>query len=184
MKKLFFTLVIALCSVTAAQAQTKVAHINSEKLLDTLPSRKKAIADINELERRGLEELKEMNAKFEKEYYAYIARKDSQTKEMNEYDEGRLAKMQQDMQSREAEIDALLQKMSAEVNDRVLKTVKEAVEVIAKKKGFNYVIDESSTLFANGTNITNEVIPELLRIDAEKTKAKTTPGTGTTPPGQ
>ncbi|MBI3240123.1 MAG: hypothetical protein HYZ43_14965, partial [Flavobacteriia bacterium] len=55
----------------------------------------------------------------------------------------------------------------------ILKTVKDAVDIVAKKKGLNYVIDESSTLFASGSNITNEVIPELMRLDAERTKAKT-----------
>lgn len=180
MKKLFFALVLAL-SAFSAQAQTKIAHINSQSLLDTMPSRKRAIAEINEIERKGLEELKEMNTKFEKAYYEYLSKKDLQSPEMNQYDEGRLQKMQQDMQNREAEIDALLQKMSADLNDRILKTVKEAVAIIAKKKGLNYVIDESTTLFSEGTNITSEVIPELLRLDAQKNPAKTT---GTPAPRQ
>jgi outer membrane protein len=181
MKKLFFALVIALTAVTSVQAQTKVAHVNSQKLLDTMPTRKKAIAEINEIERRGSEELKIMNDNFEKEYYAYMARKDGQSVQMNQYDEGRLSKMQADMQARQSEIESILQKMSQDLNEEILKSVKEAVATASKKKGFNYVIDESSTLFAGGTDITNDVIPELLRIDAEKAKAKaagTTTGTG------
>lgn len=172
MKKLFFALVIALTTVTAAQAQSKIAHINSQALLDTMPSRKAAIAEINELSRRADEELKGMEANLEKEYTAYMGRQKTQTAAMNQYDEGRLQKMQADMQAREQEINQILQGMSAEMNDAILKTVKEAVDIVAKKKGLNYVIDESSTLYASGSNITNEVIPELLRLDAEKTKAK------------
>ena len=182
MKKLFFALVIALTTVTAAQAQSKIAHVNSQTLLDTLPSRKAAIAEINELSRRADEELKAMEANLEKEYNAYMARRPNQTAAMNQYDEGRLAKMQADMQAREQEINQILQTMSSELNEVILKTVKDAVDLVAKRKGLNYVIDESSTLFANGTNITNEVIPELLRIDAEKTKAKAQ--APQTPPGQ
>jgi outer membrane protein len=182
MKKLFFALVIALTTVTAAQAQSKIAHVNSQTLLDTLPSRKAAIAEINELSRRADEELKTMEANLEKEYNAYMARRATQTAAMNQYDEGRLAKMQADMQAREQEINQILQTMSSELNEVILKTVKDAVDLVAKKKGLNYVIDESSTLFANGSNITNEVIPELLRIDAEKTKAKAQ--ASQTPPGQ
>lgn len=182
MKKLFFALVIALTTVTAAQAQSKIAHVNSQTLLDTLPSRKAAIAEINELSRRADEELKTMEANLEKEYNAYMARRATQTAAMNQYDEGRLAKMQADMQAREQEINQILQTMSSELNEVILKTVKDAVDLVAKKKGLNYVIDESSTLFANGSNITNEVIPELLHIDAEKTKAKAQ--ASQTPPGQ
>jgi outer membrane protein len=179
MKKLFFALVIALTAVTSAQAQSKVAHVNSQKLLDTMPSRKKAIAEINEIERRGSEELKIMNDNLQKEYNAYMQRQPTQSAEMNQYDEGRLTKLQSDMQNRQAEIEQILQDMSAKLNDEILKSVKDAVDIIAKRKGLNYVIDESTTLYASGTNITNEVIPELLRIDAEKSKAK---AGGTTPP--
>jgi outer membrane protein len=174
MKKLFFALLIAL-TTASVQAQTKpsvIAHVSSQTLLDTMPSRKAAIAEINELSRRADEELKAMEANLEKEYNAYMARRGTQTAAMNQYDEGRLAKMQADMQAREQEINQILQTMSTQMNEVITETVKAAVEVVSKKKGITYVIDENSVLYAGGTNITNEVIPELLRIDAEKTKAK------------
>jgi len=182
MKKLFFALVIALTAVTSAQAQTKVAHVNSQKLLDTMPSRKQAIAEINEIERRGSEELQIMNDNLQKEYNIYMSKKATQSAQMNEYDEGRLSKMNTDLQNRQQEIEALLQKMSAELNDEILKTVKEAVALVAKKKGYNYIIDESSTLFATGPDVTNEIIPDLIRIDTEKlNKKKAATGTQGTP---
>lgn len=182
MKKLFFALVVALTSFTAAQAQSKVAHINSQTLLDTMPSRKAAIAEITELERRGSEELQLMTENFQKEYIAYESRRATQGADMNAYDEKRLSKMQNDIQNRQAEIEEMLQIKSEKLNTEILASVKSAVDIVAKKKGLNYVIDESSTLFASGTNITNDVIPELLRIDAEKQKAKGTTGGTVTPP--
>lgn len=182
MKKLFFALVLALSAAVSAQAQTKVAHINSQTLLDTMPSRKKAIAEIMEIERRGSEELQLLNDKLEKEYYDYLNRKPGMSQDMINYEEGRLNKLQQEMQDRQAQIEKILQDMSAKVNEEVTASVKQAVDIIAKKKGLNYVIDETTTLFSNGTNITNEVIPELLRIDAEKTKAKTVANGATMPP--
>lgn len=182
MKKLFFALAVALTSFTGVQAQSKIAHINSQTLLDTMPSRKAAIAEINELERRGSEELQLMSDNFQKEYYAYEARKATQGPDMNAYDEKRLSKMQNDIQSRQMEIEEMLQIKSEKLNTEILASVKQAVDIVAKKKGLNYVIDESSTLFASGTNITNDVIPELLRIDAEKQKAKTATGGTVTAP--
>jgi outer membrane protein len=172
MKKLFFALAIVLSSVTATQAQSKIAHVNSETLLDTMPSRKKAIAEVQELRRRGDEELADLEQKLEKEYNEYLIRKPTQSPQMNQYDESRLMKMQQDAQAREQEITNLLQNMSTSLNEEILATVKEAVDIIAKKKGLNYVIDVSSTLYNSGTDITNEIIPELLRLDAEKQKKK------------
>jgi len=172
MKKLFFAVMIALSTATAAQAQTKMAHVNSQTLLDTIPSRKKAIAEIQDLSARADQELKEMEANLEKEYNAYLLRKPGQTATMNAYDEGRLSKMQNDMQYREQEINNILQKMSQDLNVEILASVTEAVEIVAKRKALNYIVDKSSTLYAGGTDVTNEVIPELLKIDAAKTAAK------------
>lgn len=171
MKHIFITLVIALTSVTAVQAQSKVAHVNSQQLLDTMPSRKKAIAEIAKVEQAGLEELKEMDAAVQKTYAEYMKVRPTLSQPLQEYEEGRIQKMQAGLESRQNEIDQLLQKMSQDMNVKILASVKEAVDVVAKRKGLNYVIDESSTLFASGTNITNETITELLRIDAEKNKA-------------
>ena len=171
MKKLFFALLIALSTATVAQAQTKIAHVNSQTLLDTLPSRKKAIAEIQAFSARADQELKDMETKLQKEVDIFLAGKATSTPTMIAYDETRLTKMQNDIQYREQEINALLQKMSQELNEEILKTVTEAVEIIAKRKGLNYIIDKSSTLYAGGTDVTNEVIPELLKIDTAKTAA-------------
>lgn len=184
MKKLFFALMIVLTAATAAQAQSKIAHVNSQKLLDTLPSRKLAIADIGGIEKRGLDELTEMDNNIKKMYAQYMKDREGMSLSAREYEEGRIQKKQAELEARQTEIDELLQRMSGELNTKILASVKEAVDIVAKRKGFNYVIDESAVLFANGTNITNEVITELLRIDAEKAKAAAGTGTGTTPPKQ
>ena len=172
MKKLFFALLIALSTATVVEAQTKIAHVNSQTLLDTLPSRKKAIAEIQEFSARADQELKEMETKLQQDYDKYLAGKTTANLTMIAYDETRLTKMQNDIQYREQETNALLQKMSKELNDEILNTVTEAVGIIAKKKGLDYIIDKSSTLYAGGTDVTNEVIPELLKIDAAKTAKK------------
>ena len=172
MKKLFFALALALSTVTTVDAQSKIAHVNSQTLLDTMPMRKKAMAEVQELTRRGDEELGDLEKKLEKEYTDYMARRATQSPQMNQYDESRLTKMQQDAQVREQEISNMIQNLSTSLNEEILATVKEAVELVAKRKGLNYVVDISSTLYASGTDITNEIIPELLRLDAEKQKKK------------
>jgi Skp family chaperone for outer membrane proteins len=52
-----------------------------------------------------------------------------------------------------------------------LDRVQKSVEIVSDRKKLNYVIDESTTLYyKGGMDITNEVIIELLRLDAEATK--------------
>ena len=59
MKKLLLALVV-MFSVGTVMAQSKVAHVNSQKLLDTLPSRKIAMTKLQEFEANGVKELQEM----------------------------------------------------------------------------------------------------------------------------
>lgn len=168
MKQIIHILLVMLGIFAGANsyAQVKIAHVDTQKLLDTLPSRKQAANEIQELNKRGLEELTEMDQQLEKAYNEYIGRKATQTAQVNQYDENRLQKMQEAAQKREQEISNLLQQMTGTMNEKTLKLVKEAIANVAAKKGLTYVLDQAATLYANGTDITNEVITELLRLDA------------------
>jgi len=180
MKKLFFAIMIVLSTATVVQAQTKIAYVNYQLLIDTLPSRKKAILELQNLSAHADQELKEMEASIEKEKKAYLLLDPEKNRTMINFDEDRLTKMQNELHNREQEINLILQKMEQELNDEIMETVTEAIEIIKKRKRLNSILDRSSMPSSGGTNITNEVIPELLKIDAAKTVAKKTAVT----PGQ
>lgn len=63
MKK-FLLAIVVMFSLGSVMAQSKVAHVNSQKLLDTLPSRKDAMTKLKEFESNGVLELQEMEADF------------------------------------------------------------------------------------------------------------------------
>ncbi|MMZ69458.1 Outer membrane protein (OmpH-like) [compost metagenome] len=59
--------------------------------------------------------------------------------------------------------------MTQEMNAVILDRVKKAVNIVATAKKFNYIIDESTTLYsAGGVDVTNEVIVELMKLEAVK----------------
>ncbi|NBP58102.1 OmpH family outer membrane protein, partial [bacterium] len=64
-----FAIFVSLTSI----AQQKIGHVNTQRLLDTLPSRKVAMSQIEDFEKRGMEELKEMEADLQKRYSKYMA---------------------------------------------------------------------------------------------------------------
>ena len=74
-------ILIALVSIVSINAQTKVAHINTQKLLDTLPSRKVALKQISEFQQKGEMELKDMEADLQKTYQKYMAEQNTKKKE-------------------------------------------------------------------------------------------------------
>ena len=170
MKKLLLAFAL-IFSVGASLAQSKVGHVNSQKLLDTLPSRKEALKKLQEFEANGIKELQEMEADFNVALAKYEKDRPNMSPVIIKIEEEKLMKKQQNIQEREQSLQQEMQIYSQELNKPILDRVQKAVEIVAERRKLNYVIDETVTLyFKGGTDITAEVIIELLRLDAEATK--------------
>ena len=167
MKKLLLAIVIVL-SAGAINAQTNVGHVNSQALMDTLPSRKVAIEKLLAFEKAGIEELQEMEADFNMAYQKYETERPNMSPVIIKIEEEKLMKKQQALQDREQSLNSEMQAYSGELNQPILEMVQTAVKNVAESKKLSYVIDESVTLyFAGGTDITDAVIKELLKLDAQ-----------------
>ncbi len=170
MRKLVLAFLVVLGS-TAVMAQSKVGHVNSQKLLDTLPSRKAAIEKLKEFEMSGIKELQEMEADFNTALAKYEQNRANMSPVIQKIEEEKLMKKNQAIQEREQSLNQEMQIYSQELNKPILDRVQKSVELVAERKKLNYVIDESVTLyFKGGTDITQEVLVELLRMDAESMK--------------
>lgn len=158
-------------SMGTVMAQSKVAHVNSQKLLDTLQSRRDAMNQLKEFEANGVKELQEMEADFNAALAKYEKDRPNMSPTLIKFEEEKLMKKQQGIQDRETSLNQEMQIYSQELNKPILERVQKAVEIVSDRKKLNYVIDESVTLyFKGGTDITAEVIVELLRLDAEAMK--------------
>ncbi|MDP5098879.1 MAG: OmpH family outer membrane protein [Crocinitomicaceae bacterium] len=165
MKKVLLALVL-IFSVTSLMAQSKVGHVNSQKLLDTLPSRKVAIQKLQDFERSGVTELQEMEADFNKAVAKYQAELPNMSPVIAKIEEEKLMKKQQALQDRETSLNNEMQAYSQELNAPILSRVQKAVSIVAERLKLNYVIDESVTLYySGGTDITADVVKELLILD-------------------
>jgi outer membrane protein len=170
MKKLLVALAV-MFSMGTALAQSKVAHVNSQKLLDTLPSRKVAMEKLKDFETAGVNELKEMEADFNAALAKYEKERPNMTPMLIKIEEEKLMKKQQNIQDREQGLNQEMQMYSQDLNKPILERVQKAVEIVSDRKKLNYVVDETVTLyFKGGMDITAEVIVELLRLDAEANK--------------
>ncbi len=167
MKKLLLAIAIVF-SAGSLLAQSKVAHVNSQTLLDSLPSRQVAIQKLQEFEKNGITELQEMEADLNDALAKYERDRPNMSPVIIKIEEEKLMKKQQALQEREQSLNAEMQAYSNELNQPILDMVQKAVKVVSERKKLNYVIDESVTLyFAGGTDITQEVLTELLKMDAQ-----------------
>ncbi|AEA43116.1 OmpH family outer membrane protein [Fluviicola taffensis] len=167
MKKILFALALTVCAIATTQAQTtKIGHVRSQALLDTMPSRKEAIKEIKAIEASGVKELRDMDSLIQVMYLNYQKNEKTWSETVKQYEQQRLQRKQQEIEERQQQIDQQLQAMTQEMNVVILDKVKKAVNIVATAKKFNYIIDESSTLYsAGGVDVTNEVIVELLKLE-------------------
>ena len=152
-------------------AQTKIGHVDSQKLLDTLPSRDIAIKKLDSMKTAGMQELQLMDADFQKAYQDYGVKQAQMSPAERQIVEGRLMQKQQMLEATQASLEEGLQIMSEELNKPILDRVQKAIDIVAERKKLNYVLDVSATMYSKGgIDITSEVIVELLLLDAAATK--------------
>lgn len=164
MKKLLFVFAVLFCTGFVS-AQTS-AHLDSQKVLDTMPSRKKALKEIEELRDSYAQELQ----KDEQEYYEASENLrqygDTLSPVMQQREKKRLVKMEQAYVLKEQEYTQDLQKQQNLYMTPILERLQEAVDNVAEREEIDYVLDVTYLLHAGGTDITNLVIAEVLKLEA------------------
>jgi len=160
LKKLLIIAVITL-GFNQVQAQSKVAHINMQELVSIMPETKKMNDELSRLEKTYIDDISTESKALEAKYKKYQAEAPSQTPEENEkrnleIEQGkrRLAKSQQVAQQE-------LSKKSNEMLKPILESADVAIKAVAKAQGFDYVLDASMLLVANGKDLMADVKKHL-----------------------
>lgn len=166
MKNLKTLLLIAVITLgfNNVKAQSKVAHINLQELISSIPEVKTMRAELSKLEKTYVDDLKAESISFEAKYKKYQAEAASQTEEENqrrglEIEQGQ-KKLQMSQQVAQQEMGKKNDELNKKLNP-ILKKVDAAVKSVAKAQGFDYVLDSSVLLVANGTNLLASVKANL-----------------------
>ena len=174
MKKIVLVFVLAVMGIGAANAQSALAHVDTQKILDTMPSRKAAMQELENFERRAIQELQETQQKLQADFQKLQTEKPTMSPTAYKFEENRLNKKGQEFQQRQQELDQQIQIISQELNEPILDMVQKAIEVVCKAEKIDYVIDESALLYSKGKDITDKVIVEVLKLE----RAKSAPSAG------
>lgn len=151
--------------------QSKIGHVNSQKLLDTMQSRKIAMQKLDDFRAEGIKELQEMQKAFEAGYVKFESTSKDMSPVLLKMEQDKLMKKQQDIEARQGELEQGLQVYNEELNKPILDRIQKAIEIVADRKKLSYVIDESAALyFKGGIDCTAEAVIEVLRLDAEALK--------------
>lgn len=172
MKKLMLILFVVAASVGTSFGQSTIAHVNTQKVLDTMPSRVKAMKEVDRFQKKSVKELQETQQKLQEDYGTLQKEKANMSPTAYKFEEERLMKKSQDFQDRQQELDRQIQTLSKDLNAPILQRVQTAVATVCKTKKIDYAIDESSLLYSNGTDITKDVVKEVLRLETLEASKK------------
>jgi outer membrane protein len=151
--------------------QSKIGHVNSQKLLDTMQSRRMAMKKLDDFRAEGIKELQEMQKAFETAYVKFEQTSKDMSPVLLKMEQDKLMKKQQDIEARQGELEQGLQVYNEELNKPILDRIQKAIEIVADRKKLSYVIDESAALyFKGGIDCTAEAVIEVLKLDAEASK--------------
>lgn len=147
--------------VSEMNAQSKVAHIDVQELLSKMPEMTAAKAQLETLSKT----LDTEYSKMVNEYQTKMKKYESEAQTAGDAENEKRAKEMQDMGQRIQQYRDSAQKQisdkEAEIVKPIMDKAKAAVVKVAKAKGYQYVMDASSLIVADGPNLFEDVKKEL-----------------------
>ncbi len=164
MKQIKTLLIAAIFILGANQtinAQTKVAHVEVSDIMSKMPAMLDAQKQLEKLSTTYDADYKKMVEEYQTKLKKYEAESATVTDAVN----GERSKEVQDMQKRIVDFrdnaQKELQQKESEIVKPLMEKVRASIQKVGKAKGFQYVLDASTLLLAEGTNITVDVKKDL-----------------------
>jgi outer membrane protein len=158
--------IIALFILTAsysARAQQKIAHLNSAEVMQKMKEYKIAEMTLDSFQKALAVELDELKAEYKRKLDEYtLADKTKMSEAMKQSKEQDLADMETRINNFTQKAQTDLQKMQSDLLETIQKKLQKVIEVVAKEKGYAYVLDDSALLVKpDGDDISVAVVAKL-----------------------
>jgi outer membrane protein len=166
--KQFRTFLIAVALTIGAtaftNAQSKVAHIGSQELVESMPSYKDAMAQLEKLQKTYDAEIRDMMTEAQKTMQRYESEAPTKTEEENAKRAQELQGTQRRIQEHGQKAQQDLQKKELDLLKPIYEKARVAIQKVARAKGYDYVLDSSNgagVIMADGYNLMPDVKKEL-----------------------
>lgn len=164
---------ILFCNTSYGQ---KIAHINSNELLQMMPEVKAANKQLETYSQQFRSELERLTLELEKKYKEYSDLPANTPPAIKESKEKEIQQIQERIETFKETAQESVQKKEQELLEPIVKKAKEAVQAVAKEMGYSYVFDTSTgalIMFSDSDNLMNAV-KKRLGITDEKPAAPAT----------
>ena len=163
-RTLFIALALTIGATAFTNAQSKVAHIATQELVQDLPEYKSAMDQLQKLEKTYDAEIKDMLSEAQSTMQRYEAEANTKSEEENQKRATELQAAQRRIQEHSAKARQDLQKKENDLLKPILEKVRTAIQKVARAKGYDYVLDSTTgtgVLLADGYNLMPDVKKEL-----------------------
>ena len=164
MKQIKTLLIAAIFILGASQttnAQAKTAHVDVSEIMSKMPAMLDAQKQLEKLSATYDADYKKMVDEYQTKLKKYEAESATVTDAIN----GERSKEVQDMQKRIVDFrdnaQKELQQKESDIVKPLMEKVKASIQKVGKAKGFQYVLDGSTLLLADGPNLTADVKKDL-----------------------
>ncbi len=160
-KTLFIAAIFILGASQTINAQAKTAHVDVSEIMTKMPAMLDAQKQLDKLSTTYDADYKKMVEEYQGKLKKYEAEAATVTEAVN----GERSKEVQDMQSRivafRDNAQKELQQKESDIVKPLMEKVRASIQKVGKAKGFQYILDGSSLLLADGPNLTLDVKKDL-----------------------
>lgn len=163
-KTLFIALALTLGATAFTNAQSKVAHIATQDLVETMPAYKDAMSQLEKLEKTYDAEIKDMLSEAQGTMQRYQSEAETVTEEENAKRASELQATERRIQEHSQRARQELQKKENDLIRPVIEKAREAIQKVAREQGYDYVLDSTTgtgVILADGKDLMTDVKAEL-----------------------
>ncbi|WP_250435134.1 OmpH family outer membrane protein [Hanstruepera flava] len=163
-KTLLFAAALFIGATSFTQAQSKVAHINTQELIQAMPEMATAQAEMEKLGKTYEADIKAMATEYQNKMKQYEAEAPTKTDEENQKRLVEVQTMQQNIQQYQGQAQQEMQKKEIDLLKPITEKAKAAILKVARAQGFDYVLDSTQgggVIMADGKNLLDDVKKEM-----------------------
>ena len=163
-KTLLFAGLLFIGATSFSNAQSKIAHINTQELIKAMPAMKSAQTELEKLQKTYETEIQTMATELQNKMKQYQAEVESKTDEENGKRSQEVQGMQQSIREYQNTAQQDLQKKEFDLLKPITDKAEAAIKKVAKTQGFQYVLDSSpgsGVILAEGKDLMADVKKDL-----------------------
>ncbi len=161
LKTLLFATVLFIGMTSFMQAQSNIAHINTQELIQAMPEMQTAQAEIEKLGKTYEADIKELATSLQNKMKQYDSEASTQTDEENQKRVQEVQGLEQNIRQYQTNAQKDLQQKEFDLLKPITEKAKAAIEKVAKAQGIQYVLDAATLIVSDGKDLMVEVKKEL-----------------------